>query len=381
MNMSKIVLLSLAILALGQLQAQQIKLEGYVFESHNRGYLKSVKVLVLDNDNKQVYIDTDANGVFSGQVPKNKDLSITVNKEHFYQRDTLVSTRNLTKEAVFVKIALDRKPGYVFDVTMAQKGDDLILSESIQGARIEVYNNTTSKEELVLNDYQYPNFKFTFEHGNHYTLMIRKKGYFNKRMEAYVNVDGCILCFDGLGIVSPGITDVMTDNNKQGTFLADVELQPARLNTTFRIENIYYDYNKFDIRPDAALELDKLITIIKDNPAIKLEMGSHTDSRGTSTYNSSLSEKRATAAVDYLVAQGIDPAGLTAKGYGERVLANRCADGVTCTEAEHQYNRRTELKVIGIAEEDPLDKKSLKDILTEEKLMKEVENSPIIKNR
>jgi outer membrane protein OmpA-like peptidoglycan-associated protein len=383
MNISKIVSLSLCLMTLAQLQAQQIKLEGYVFESNNRGYLKSVKVLVLDKDNKQVYLDTqtDANGVFSGQVPKNKDLSIIAEKDHFYQRDTIISTRNLTKDAVFVKIAMDRKPGYVFDVTMAQKGDDLFLSESIQGARIEVYNNTTSKEELVLIDYPYPNFKFTFENGNHYTLMIRKKGFFNKRMEAYVNIEGCILCFDGLGIVSPGVTDVMTDNNKQGTFLANVDLQPAKLNTTFRIENIYYDYNKYDIRPDAALELDKLITVIKDNPALKLEMGSHTDARGTSTYNNSLSEKRAAAAVDYLVAQGVDPSGLTAKGYGESVLANRCANGVSCSEVEHQYNRRTELKIIGIAEEDPLDKKSLKEILTEEKLMKEVENSPVIKGK
>ena len=383
MNTGKKWLLVFCLLAAYQLGAQQVALEGYVFHEGNRGFLKNVKVLVIDSDDKTVYLDTltDANGVFKGLLPKEKDFSIIADKKHYFQKAVNLTTRDLeeTQQSVYAKVEMDRKPGYVFDVTMAQAGDNLLITESIQGARIEVYNNTTGEEEMVLKDYPHPNFKYTFENGNHYTIMIRKKGFFTKRVEAYVNVEGCILCFDGLGMVEPGVTDVMTDHNTQGTFLANVDLQPAELNTTFRIENIYYDYNQHNIRPDAALELDKLVTILKDNPAIKIEMGSHTDARGKGAYNMSLSEKRAKSAVEYLVSQGVDISTLTHKGYGETTLANRCGNGVVCSEEEHQANRRTQLKIVGIEEEDPLDKKSLKEIVQEELLMQEVINSPVIK--
>ncbi|WP_299817686.1 OmpA family protein [uncultured Pontibacter sp.] len=112
------------------------------------------------------------------------------------------------------------------------------------------------------------------------------------------------------------------------------------------LENIYYDLDKWDIRRDAARELDKLVTVLKNNPEVKIEMSSHTDSRESANYNLVLSERRAQAAVDYLVSQGIDRNRLTAKGYGKSRLVNGCADGVSCSEEEHQLNRRTEFKII-----------------------------------
>ncbi|WP_181306665.1 OmpA family protein [Rufibacter sp. XAAS-G3-1] len=114
---------------------------------------------------------------------------------------------------------------------------------------------------------------------------------------------------------------------------------------TIAVENIYYDLDKWNIRPDAALELDKLVRMLKDNPSIKIELGSHTDSREGHGYNQILSERRAQSAVEYLVSQGIARNRLTWKGYGETKLKNRCADGVECTEDEHQMNRRTEFKI------------------------------------
>lgn len=111
---------------------------------------------------------------------------------------------------------------------------------------------------------------------------------------------------------------------------------------TYVLSNIYYDFNKSNVRPDAALELDKLVTILKEHPGMHIELGSHTDSRGNDEYNMLLSQRRADSAVAYLVGRGIDRARLTARGYGESKLVNRCANGVHCTEAEHQANRRTE---------------------------------------
>lgn len=124
-------------------------------------------------------------------------------------------------------------------------------------------------------------------------------------------------------------------------------LDKYAVNQVFKIENIYYDLNKWDIREDAKLALDKLVRILKENP-ITVEIGSHTDSRASSAYNNSLSQKRAEAAVNYLIQQGIDPGRLSYKGYGETKLINKCADGVPCTETEHQANRRTEFKVTSV---------------------------------
>jgi len=112
------------------------------------------------------------------------------------------------------------------------------------------------------------------------------------------------------------------------------------------LENIYYDLDKYELTPQAATELDKLVQTLKDNPHIRIELSSHTDSRQTNYYNQMLSELRAKSAVDYLVAKGIERARLEAKGYGETQLINNCADGVSCSEEMHQENRRTEFKIL-----------------------------------
>ncbi|RIJ37540.1 OmpA family protein [Pontibacter oryzae] len=112
------------------------------------------------------------------------------------------------------------------------------------------------------------------------------------------------------------------------------------------VENILYDFDKSDIRPDAAKELDKLVQTLKDNPNIRIELSSHTDSRQSDAYNLALSQRRAQAAVDYLVSRGISRSRLVAKGYGESKLLNRCRDNVPCSEADHQLNRRTEFKIL-----------------------------------
>ena len=128
-------------------------------------------------------------------------------------------------------------------------------------------------------------------------------------------------------------------------FYADFEVEEIILNKPIVLENIYYDFDKWDIRPDAGLELDKLVKLLNDNPTIEIELGSHTDARGSDNYNRVLSGRRAYAAVGYLVSQGINPDRLTWNGYGESVLVNECENDTYCTEEKHQENRRTEFKV------------------------------------
>lgn len=146
-----------------------------------------------------------------------------------------------------------------------------------------------------------------------------------------------------------GSTIVSTEGKKiSESFVANFELDQLVIEKPIVLENIYYDLDKWNIREDAARELDKLVTVLNDNPKIFIELSSHTDSRAGDQYNLVLSDKRAKAAVDYLVAKGIDMKRLKWKGYGETMILNRCKNGVACTEEEHQLNRRTEFKVIKI---------------------------------
>ncbi|MCB0769545.1 MAG: OmpA family protein [Flavobacteriales bacterium] len=136
---------------------------------------------------------------------------------------------------------------------------------------------------------------------------------------------------------------------RSDTLHTDVRMTPLRIGEAIAINNIYYDYDEWDIRPDAALELDKLARFFKDNPGMNFELGAHTDSRGGDLYNLVLSDARSNSAVNYLIQRGVDPDRIIAKGYGEEQLVNGCGNGVQCTEDEHQQNRRTEFKVTGLA--------------------------------
>ena len=113
------------------------------------------------------------------------------------------------------------------------------------------------------------------------------------------------------------------------------------------LRHIYFDLDKSNIRPDAKVELEKIVEVLTQNPSIKIEIGSHTDSRQSKAYNQALSQRRAKSTMDYLVKRGIAKTRLTAKGYGESQLANQCADGVQCSEADHQLNRRSTFVIVG----------------------------------
>lgn len=115
---------------------------------------------------------------------------------------------------------------------------------------------------------------------------------------------------------------------------------------TYDIGDIFYDFDKAAIRPEAKPILDKLAKLLKDNSSLKIEIQAHTDSRGSHSYNQKLSERRAQSVVDYLIKKDIPKSRLQTKGFGETRPVNGCVDGVECTRAQHQQNRRTEFIVL-----------------------------------
>ncbi|MCB0679261.1 MAG: OmpA family protein, partial [Saprospiraceae bacterium] len=111
------------------------------------------------------------------------------------------------------------------------------------------------------------------------------------------------------------------------------------------LENIYYDFDRWEIREDARPTLDELARNLQLNPDIRIQLASHTDCRGTTRYNEELSQKRAQSAVDYLISKGIAPERLIARGFGENVPAADCICN-RCTEEQHQENRRTTFAIL-----------------------------------
>lgn len=134
-------------------------------------------------------------------------------------------------------------------------------------------------------------------------------------------------------------------NNPVTTYTVEIVLDKIFRNTEITLENIYYDYDQWNIRKDAEPTLNELATLLAKNPQINIQLASHTDCRGNANYNEELSQKRAQSAVDYLISLGIPESRLTPKGYGENSLAIDCGCN-RCSEEEHQANRRTTFKIL-----------------------------------
>ena len=126
--------------------------------------------------------------------------------------------------------------------------------------------------------------------------------------------------------------------------------EPIQEGTVIVLQNIFYDFNKSAIRKGDAQELEALVKLMKTYPSMEIELAAHTDSRGEANYNLELSLKRAESAKAFLVRKGIAPERINAVGFGESRIRNRCFDGVQCPDAEHQFNRRTEVKILHIDE-------------------------------
>jgi len=197
----------------------------------------------------------------------------------------------------------------------------ILTNIPVEGVTAEITNDETGEVTTVTSDAE-GKFKLKLGAESSYELMCKKKGVFARTDE--ITTKGLRFSQD---------------------FYADFAVEEIVIDKPIVLENIYYDFDMWNIREDAAIELNKLVKLLKDNPTLHIEMGSHTDARGSDKYNEVLSDKRAHAAVDYLIASGIKKERLTWKGYGETVLVNGCKNDVECTDEEHQENRRTEFKV------------------------------------
>ncbi len=149
--------------------------------------------------------------------------------------------------------------------------------------------------------------------------------------------------FEGYQNSSKNIT---TTGKPFGIIRDTLWVEKVEVKQTFVLNNIFYDFDKWNILPESEVELNNLINILNDNPSWNVELGSHTDARGSDAYNMRLSQKRSDSAVAYIVKNGIGKDRIVAKGYGEKQLVNHCKNGVECSDDVHRQNRRTEFKIL-----------------------------------
>lgn len=369
-------LLCLVVFAFPGLHAQIVDLEGYTFELDNRGYLEAVKVTILESKTKTLVttLTTNEEGFFKSELVANRTYEYKAELDGFHPSEGEIKTSN---EKCFLNIKLNRKAGYLLDLTLAEKKPSQ-QTDAIIGAQLEMYNNNTRSQEVAILEHPDPAYTFKLKQGNHYTILVRKPGYFNKRIEAFVNVKDCILCIDGVKELEPGVSDNLTRGFEMGTLLANLDMERADSGYTVVLKNTFA-YNSAEIGPETAKELDKLSLLLRENPVLIVELGCHTDARGSDPFNLNLSKERAEAAVEYLIEYGgIAPDRLVARGYGETQLLNQCENWVKCLEEEHEVNRRTVLTVIGHRDNDPYASLDLTQILEREANILEVQNSEVI---
>ncbi len=284
-------------------------------------------VAQTDESGKQVIINLGENfnsnqddfGVFFTNYPK--EGYISSNREGGEGNDDIYFFEDKTPKPKIINVLLN-----VFTKERVAGQPDRVLEQT----RVVLYDGNNKQ---IGGDFSNTNgrVRFTLEPTSNYTIIASKNGYFSKSVP-YSTIgktpDPATLIQD--------VTNIALDTT--------IVLDQLILDRSIVLENIYYDLDKAEIRPDAAEELDKLVQLLKDNPSIRIELSSHTDDRSSDAYNLDLSQRRAQSAVDYIVSQGIDRERLVAKGYGESQLIIENAQ----TEAEHQVNRRTEFKVIEI---------------------------------
>lgn len=143
-----------------------------------------------------------------------------------------------------------------------------------------------------------------------------------------------------------GIEEIQTSEKSSETVQTTLLIMPVAVKNEIVINPIYFDYNKYTVRKDAAKELDNIITVLKNNPDLMIKIESHTDARGTKAYNQVLAEKRSTSTRKYFVSRGIHPSRIrSVRGFGEERLVNNCSDTNKnkCTEEDHQLNRRSNI--------------------------------------
>lgn len=296
--------------------------------------LADVEVNLLDSNGVVLRtITTREDGTYSFDVEENRKFKLKGTKDKYFEGITLVKT-NVPEDVIIANLALEKNPGIVIVALITDKK----TGTPLEGVKITITDVMAKTTETFITG---PNGQYIKELPEkrlndflNYDIYVEKEGYLRKHSNYSKK------------ITKPGVYNIheVLDLNMSKV---EVGLDIAK---AINLNPIYFDLAKWNIRPDAALELEKIVSIMNEYPNMVVELGSHSDCRGLKAANMKLSDKRAKASADYIRKRIKYPERIFGRGYGESKLVNSCAcEGKvisTCSEEEHQANRRTEFIII-----------------------------------
>ncbi len=276
-------------------------------------YLVMKDITTLETDT----LFTDSTGRFQTQLFVNHDYIFKTEEQYFELKAPLnISTAGIIKDTTLTGDLLLDPLTIIVSLKVIEKGTNI----PIANAKTTVFSFLTGKDTVMMTN-TVGLVTLQVDRFTEYQAHAGKRGYVDDQ------------------------TKFKTDDQGDKVIELLLQLPQIKKGDKFKLENIFYDYNKSTLRPESAASLDKLAEFLIENK-LKIELASHTDARGSITGNQKLSQARAQSCVDYLIKKGVPKTSIIAKGYGETQLINRCKDGVTCSEEEHQANRRTEVRIL-----------------------------------
>lgn len=343
---------------------------GIVVDCETQKPIKDADVELREGSSVVQKRKTNAKGTFTFPMSPGKEYEVVAIKEGYEDGKQTVNTIDVSSAQIDIKIPIcPKKPlnadnsggdpndpnnpngpgGIGGPCTVKGKITDRSGSP-INGAVVKLSDISTREEKTFVTGSD-GLYSFEMKANSDFTVFAQKEFYFSETRTVSTKGANCSqpLTVDlSLGrIPVDGNGNPISSGGSRPGFDDNGHSNIRELPTGFQLNHIYYDFDKSFIRDDAKPELDKVVRLMAENPGLKLELGSHTDARGTHEYNQALSERRAQAAREYLIGRGVNAEDITAVGYGETKPVNDCVDGVPCNNAKHQENRRTEFTVVG----------------------------------
>ena len=302
------------------------KFEAVVRNSKTGKPVSNAQVVILDNNGKEVFkAKSSSNGKIKTKLSCNNNYQIKANKEKYENAENFFVTKESDNT---LKLDLNINPIIICKQEIFGVVKNSKKTRFLNGALVKILDDK-GKELFKTKTNQDGKFSTLLKCEKNYTALASKEDYESTKRDF-----------------------ITTKKAKQELELLlkrkidSSEIKVIKNKIVVNINPIYFDLNSAKITKSAARELDKVVAIMKKYPKLKIEGGSHTDSRGGDALNMKLSTRRAESTVNYIIKHGIDPNRITAKGYGETQPVNRCVNGVKCSESEHQQNRRTEFVIL-----------------------------------
>lgn len=280
--------------------------------------IPGVSIVYVEGNLSGIFYVTDSLGRIHLTGDKTKDAGLVIAyKGHLLKTLRVSELSTDERESVTIPVYYTSNDFILAGTTKNEEG------KIVPQVELNFIEGDTKRGKKVTSD-DVGEFEVTAKPSTTYTITAQKEGYFAPVSK---------------------INTADYDRQKGLKVDIDIPIERATDQKTFQLKNIYYDFDKWDIRKDASVELDNLVSFLSANPEINISLGSHTDSRGKDDYNLRLSQKRAESVLRYLIDKNVDLSRLSAKGFGETKLINECTNGVNCSEEKHQSNRRTEITI------------------------------------